>query len=63
MVSAVKEKHTSAQGCGLIKEVEEGSPEKLRLDLPSGRLGDGKEGPCSWSAETRVARPSRLLRT
>lgn len=43
--------------------IKEDSPEERRLDLPPGRLGNWKEGPCSWSAEIRVVRPGRLLRT
>lgn len=61
IVSAVK--RPSAQGYGLVWEVREGSPEEVKLDLPSGRLGEWKEGQCCSNAENMVVKPWRFLRT
>ena len=41
-------------GCGLVREVREGSPEEVKLALTPGRLGEWKEGQCSWNAENAM---------
>lgn len=62
VISAVKERHPSAQGRLEVREVREGSLEEVKRDLPPGRLSEWK-GQCSHTAENRVVKPGPLLRT
>lgn len=55
-MAALSRRDSQVLGCGLVREVREGSPEEVKLALPPGRLGEWKEGQCSWNAENAMVK-------